>query len=119
MILKKKKTLVLKENFQYFNKIILKISKFFTNTFANMSQNIFAYSFVSEHHKHFILILRKKNFLAAGVGRPPPLNGCAPLLNSNFFTWVKGIIFYLLHYSPFHKFLPFYSGHFDGRAVGA
>ena len=42
-----KKTLVLKEKFQYFKKIFLKMSKFVT--LAKSLQNVFSYSFVSEH----------------------------------------------------------------------
>ena len=43
------------------------------------SQNIFAYSFVSEHSKHFLYFEKKKNlaFLVAFGSTPPPLSGCA------------------------------------------
>ena len=51
-----KKSLVLKEKFQYFKKIFLKMSKFFTDTLAKSSQNIFAYSFVLEHSRTFLAI---------------------------------------------------------------
>ena len=47
----KKKNLIVEEKylekFQYFKKI------FFNENLAKSSQNIFAYSFVSEHSKHF------------------------------------------------------------------
>ena len=52
-------------------------AKFLTDTLAKMSQNIFAYSFVSEHSKH----LFEKNlvFFSRGWGGgstpPPPLSG--------------------------------------------
>ena len=40
-----------------------------TDTLAKMSQNIFAYSSVSEHSKHFFLYFEKKlPFLSAGRG---------------------------------------------------
>ena len=35
-------------------------SKFLSDTLAKISQNIFAYSKVSEHSKHFFYMLRKK-----------------------------------------------------------
>ena len=48
-----KKSLVLKEKFKYFKKIFLKMSKFFTDTLAKSSQNIFAYSFVLKDSRTF------------------------------------------------------------------
>ena len=36
-----------------------------TDTLAKMSQNIFAYPFVSEHSEHFLYIMRKKKNLAS------------------------------------------------------
>ena len=49
-------------------------------TLGTNEQNIYAYSFVSEHSKHFLFfLLRKKNlkFKRRGVRRvrPPPLSG--------------------------------------------
>ena len=41
---RKKKTLVEKETFQYFKKILGKISKFLTDTLAKKLENIFSYS---------------------------------------------------------------------------
>ena len=63
-------TNVLKEKhlkFQYHKKIFWKMFKILTDIHAKMSQNTFAYSFVSEHSKHF---------LAAGGGGvdPSPLS---------------------------------------------
>ena len=50
------------------------MAQFLTDTLAIISQNIFAYSFVSVHSKHFIFILRKKLafFSGRGVDRPSP-----------------------------------------------
>ena len=61
MILKEKK-FDYKGKFQYFRKILGKMSKFLTDTLANISQNILAYSFVSEHSKSLFFILRKNCF---------------------------------------------------------
>ena len=47
-----------KKNFGSKRKIVLKM--FFKDTLAKSSQSIFAYSFFSEHSKHFIFILREK-----------------------------------------------------------
>ena len=47
------------EIFKYFKKIFWKMSKFLTYTLTKSSQNIFAYSFVSEHSKHFFIITKK------------------------------------------------------------
>ena len=42
------------------------MSKFLTDTLAKMSQNIFEYSFVSEHSNNFFILRKKKlHFLAA------------------------------------------------------
>ena len=55
---RRSKTLVLKEN-----------------TMAKIVQNIFAYSFVSEHSKQFFFILRKNTCIFSGGGStPPPLH---------------------------------------------
>ena len=69
-----KKLQVLQEKYQYFKKIFRKIVNFFTDILAKKSQNIFAYSFVSEHSKLFFII--RKNFSGGGVGRPPPSYNC-------------------------------------------
>ena len=47
----RKRTLVLKEKykFQYFKKILWKMSKFLMDNIAQISQNIFAHSNVSKH----------------------------------------------------------------------
>ena len=54
--------------------------RFLTDTFAKALHNIFAYSFVSEHSKHFLLILRKKKlvFLASERLTTPPLLNMPP-----------------------------------------
>ena len=50
MILKERKNVGSK--ISIFKKIFLKMSKFLTDTLAKSSQNIFVYSFASEHSKH-------------------------------------------------------------------
>ena len=42
------------------------------DTLAKSSQNIFLYSFVSDHSKHFLFIFRKKNIFSGGGSTPPP-----------------------------------------------
>ena len=56
----RKKTLVLKEKYCKY------CEQFLMDTLANISQNIFAYTFVSEHSKHFFLFREKKNFFSVG-----------------------------------------------------
>ena len=57
-----------KKNFGSEGKILIII--FLTDTLAKMSQNIFAYSLVSEHSNNFFVILRKNlHFLAAFLSR--------------------------------------------------
>ena len=54
-----------------------KKSSWIVGTLAKTSQNIFAYSFISEHSKHFVYI-QKKTFLSElgeGGVDPPRLNG--------------------------------------------
>ena len=66
-------TNVLKEKhlkFQYHKKIFWKMFKILTDTHAKMSKNTFAYSFVSEHSKHFFK--NNLHFLAAGGVDPLP-----------------------------------------------
>ena len=60
---------------------------FLTDTLANMSQNIFAYSFISEQSKHFFLF-REKNlhFLEAGGVWTPPLLADVSTKNESFFV---------------------------------
>ena len=43
-----------------------------TDTLGKMSQNIFAYSFVSEHSKHFFYLKKKLAFLSVEGVDPPP-----------------------------------------------
>ena len=62
MILKEENNFVLKENKRRKILIFWKIKKFLTDTLAKMKQNIFAYSFVSEHFNHFYLFWEKKLF---------------------------------------------------------
>ena len=41
---------------------------FLTDTLANILQNSFAYSFVSEHYKHFFYFDKKNAVFAVGEG---------------------------------------------------
>ena len=70
MILKEK-NLVLKEKylekFQYFEKILWKMDNVM-DTLSKMSQNIFAYSFVSEHSNIFCILIKKMCFFSDGGG---------------------------------------------------
>ena len=53
------------------------MSKFVKNSLAQISQNIFANSFVSEHSKHFFYFDKKNlHFSAAGPPPPPPFFVC-------------------------------------------
>ena len=80
MIFERRKTLVLKEKFKYFKKILRKM--FLKDTLAKISQDIFPYSFVSEHSRHFFFFLIK-----SGGGRPPPPS-LADASTKNYFFYV-------------------------------
>ena len=80
MILKEKKKLVIMKN----NYILRKYwKKLLTNTLDIISQNVFAYSFVSEHCKAFFLFCGKKNAFLADA--PHPLTDKSAK-NPSFFT---------------------------------
>ena len=55
----RKKSLVLKEKYLNFNILKSILKRFFTDSLAKSSQNIFAYSFVSEHSKHYFYFEKK------------------------------------------------------------
>ena len=56
---------------QYLTKIFWIFFNFLTDTLSKKSQNIVAYSFVSEHSKYLFLMLRNKlAFLSGEGGRP-------------------------------------------------
>ena len=57
-------------SFQYFKKIFWKM--FLEFCFSKMSQNILAYSFVSEHNKYFFYFEKKKCIFSGGGGGVDP-----------------------------------------------
>ena len=48
--------------------VIKMLRQILTDTLANISQNVFAHSFVLEHSKHLFYFKKKIAFLAAGGG---------------------------------------------------
>ena len=68
----------------YLKKIFWNLSKFWADTIAKISQNLFAYSFVWEHSKQLSFYFKKKNNAARRVvvnptqPPPPPLDGVLP-----------------------------------------
>ena len=62
--IERKKKLVLKEKRIFYN--------FLTDAPTKMSQNIFAYSFVSENSEHFLYFEKKKTRIFIGGGSTPP-----------------------------------------------
>ena len=75
------------------------MSKFLTDTLAKISQNIYAYSFVSEHSKYFLLYLEKNlDFLAAGMGSIPPPLADASAKNAIFYFLRSSLLSYYGHY---------------------
>ena len=56
---------------------------FLTDTLAKI-HNIFAYSYVSEHFRHFFFFILRKNFSGGRVDPPPPLAD-ASAKNASFF----------------------------------
>ena len=49
-----------------------KYQKFLTDTLARISQNIFVYSFVSEHSKNVFYFEKKTAFFSGGWSTPSP-----------------------------------------------
>ena len=73
-----------RKNFGFKGKISI-ILKILTYTLAKSPQNIFAYSFVPKHSKHFFFILRKKNFFGGGGRSPPPYLADASATKCKYF----------------------------------
>ena len=66
MILKEKIASVVQEQFQYLKQNYWK--KVITDTLAKISQNIIAYSFISEHTRNFCYFEKKAKFFAKANG---------------------------------------------------
>ena len=71
MILKKK-NFGSKGNIQKNFYILRKYFEVFNNTLAKMSQNIFAYAFVSEHSMYYFYFEKKIGLFSVGGGSTPP-----------------------------------------------
>ena len=72
----------------------------YTDTLAKISQIFFEYSFVSEHSKRFLFILRKKlAFLRGGGSTPPPPSTPTPQPPQWTRPLLLQVFFYLLHQS--------------------
>ena len=97
-----KKYLVVKEKFQYFKKKCEIFLQVLADTLKKYSENLFAYSCVSEHSEHFEFFPTKTYIFSANKGfAPPPLTDMSAK-NVSFFGRLplgRRPIFLFLFYS--------------------